>query len=139
MQQLMDTIRTNYEGYEDIRKALLDARKYGNGNDYVDDILTQLYGQWDEAWIFPFRPMDGALRPPGGGTVSASAFPSSLRERKPTRAHMVCSGRLLRCVLQFSICRPKKEAAVSASARSVSPAVLSAASVMNNTQPMTSP
>lgn len=49
MQQLMDAIRTNYEGYEDIRKALLDARKYGNGNDYVDDILTQLYGQWDEA------------------------------------------------------------------------------------------
>lgn len=47
MQQLMDAIRTNYEGYEDIRKALLDARKYGN--DYVDDILTQLYGQWDEA------------------------------------------------------------------------------------------
>ncbi len=49
MQQLMDAIRTNYEGYGDIRKALLDARKYGNGNDYVDDILTQLYGQWDEA------------------------------------------------------------------------------------------
>ena len=46
MQQLMDAIRTNYEGYGDIRKALLDARKYGN--DYVDDILTQLYGQWDE-------------------------------------------------------------------------------------------
>ena len=49
MQQLMDAIRANYEGYEDIRKALLDAPKYGNGNDYVDDILTQLYGQWDEA------------------------------------------------------------------------------------------
>lgn len=49
MQQLMDAIRANYEGYEDIRNALLDAPKYGNGNDYVDDILTQLYGQWDEA------------------------------------------------------------------------------------------
>lgn len=78
MQQLMDTIRTNYEGYEDIRKALLDARKYGNGNDYVDDILTQLYGQWDEAWIFPFRPMDGALRPPSLLPPEAALSPPPL-------------------------------------------------------------
>ena len=49
MKELMTAIRANWEGYEPMRKAMLDAPKYGNDNDYVDDILTVLYDQWAHA------------------------------------------------------------------------------------------
>ncbi len=46
MPELMKAIKANYEGYDDVRKAMLDAPKYGNDDDYVDDILTELYDEW---------------------------------------------------------------------------------------------
>lgn len=49
MKELMTAIRANYEGYEEIHKALLDAPKYGNDIDYVDSILTDLYDEWAHA------------------------------------------------------------------------------------------
>lgn len=49
MEQLMEAIRMDYEGYDDIRRALQDAPKYGNDNDYVDLILADLYDQWAHA------------------------------------------------------------------------------------------
>ena len=47
--ELMTAIKANWEGYEDMRKDFLDAPKYGNDIDYVDDILTVLYDQWAHA------------------------------------------------------------------------------------------
>lgn len=47
--EMMTAIRANYEGYDEIRKALLDAPKYGNDIDYVDDIVTALYDEWSHA------------------------------------------------------------------------------------------
>ncbi|MPM06863.1 4-hydroxyphenylacetate decarboxylase large subunit [bioreactor metagenome] len=57
LKELMTAIRANYEGYEDIRRAMLDAPKYGNDNDYVDLILASLYDEWasassqEENWV----------------------------------------------------------------------------------------
>ena len=47
--EMMEAIRANYEGYDKIRKALLDAPKYGNDDDYVDLILRDLYNAWSDS------------------------------------------------------------------------------------------
>ncbi len=49
MKELMTAIRANYEGYDEIRKAMLDAPKYGNDDDYVDEILAEVYDAWASA------------------------------------------------------------------------------------------
>jgi len=49
MNQLKDTLAADWEGYEDIHKMCLDAPKYGNGDDEVDEIVRKLYRVcWDE-------------------------------------------------------------------------------------------
>ena len=49
MKEILTAVDANFEGYEDMRKALLDAPKYGNDDDYVDEILTRLYDEWASA------------------------------------------------------------------------------------------
>ncbi len=49
LKELKEAIAADYEGYDEIRKALLDAPKYGNDDDYVDDIVTELYDEWASA------------------------------------------------------------------------------------------
>jgi pyruvate formate-lyase/glycerol dehydratase family glycyl radical enzyme len=40
MAELMDALKANWEGKEEVRQACLKAPKYGNDNDYVDDIFN---------------------------------------------------------------------------------------------------
>jgi pyruvate-formate lyase len=42
-QQLLDAMDANFVGYERERKLLMDAPKYGNDDDYVDSIFTDLH------------------------------------------------------------------------------------------------
>lgn len=42
MAQLIDALDSNFEGAEDIRKLLLAAPKFGNDDDYVDDIVNDV-------------------------------------------------------------------------------------------------
>ncbi len=49
LHELMEAIKADFEGYDSLRKALLDAPKYGNDVDYVDDILVDLYDEWASA------------------------------------------------------------------------------------------
>ncbi|MEM2867943.1 MAG: pyruvate formate lyase family protein [Candidatus Bathyarchaeia archaeon] len=43
MRQLKEALAANWRGYEDIRKMCLQAPKYGNDDDYVDQIAADLY------------------------------------------------------------------------------------------------
>jgi len=40
---LMKALSANFEGYEDVHKILLAAPKYGNDDDYVDEIVAEIY------------------------------------------------------------------------------------------------
>ena len=40
LDQVRKALSENFEGYEEMRKRLLDAPKYGNDDDYADDILV---------------------------------------------------------------------------------------------------
>jgi formate C-acetyltransferase len=42
MEELVDALKQNWEGYEGLRKACLDAPKFGNDDDYVDLISREL-------------------------------------------------------------------------------------------------
>jgi formate C-acetyltransferase len=42
MPELVEALQKNWEGYEDLRKACLDAPKFGNDDDYVDLISREL-------------------------------------------------------------------------------------------------
>ena len=42
MKELLDAIAVNFEGKEDVRRMLREAPKYGNDDDYVDNIFGEL-------------------------------------------------------------------------------------------------
>jgi pyruvate formate-lyase/glycerol dehydratase family glycyl radical enzyme len=41
--ELLKALKTNFEGKEDLRQMLLSAPKYGNDDDYVDEIVAGIY------------------------------------------------------------------------------------------------
>ncbi|MFH1651192.1 MAG: pyruvate formate lyase family protein [Chloroflexota bacterium] len=47
-QELLDALKNNFKGREDLRKRLLDAPKFGNDDDYVDQICADLFRDWHE-------------------------------------------------------------------------------------------
>jgi pyruvate-formate lyase len=49
LHEMMEAIKADFDGYDTLRKALLDAPKYGNDYDYVDNILVDLYDEWASA------------------------------------------------------------------------------------------
>ncbi len=42
MTQLLDAMAKNWEGYEEIQQMMLNAPKYGNDDDYADDIAAEI-------------------------------------------------------------------------------------------------
>ena len=60
MEELLDALRKNFKGKEDIRLRLVnEAPKYGNDDDYADDIMKELF----EAY---FEVLDGRPNTKGG-------------------------------------------------------------------------
>jgi formate C-acetyltransferase/4-hydroxyphenylacetate decarboxylase large subunit len=63
IKELKEALRNNFKGYEHVRKCLLEAPKFGNDDDYVDQIAVELYDAFSEAaqscknWLGePWRP-----------------------------------------------------------------------------------
>jgi formate C-acetyltransferase len=49
MKELLEALKANFEGYEELHRMLLDAPKYGNNDDYVDEIAREWYKiYWEE-------------------------------------------------------------------------------------------
>ncbi|MGB9790971.1 MAG: glycyl radical protein [Thermacetogeniaceae bacterium] len=63
IQEIKKALADNFEGHELLRRKLKEAPKYGNDDDYVDQILVDLYDAWSESaqkrlnWLGePWRP-----------------------------------------------------------------------------------
>ena len=54
MAELLEVMKTNWEGYEEVRQMCLNAPKYGNDDDYVDDIFQYMTEKTQE--IMQSRP-----------------------------------------------------------------------------------
>ncbi len=48
MQQLLDALKANFEGYEDIRKMCYEAPKHGNDYPEIEEFVQQFYRDVDE-------------------------------------------------------------------------------------------
>jgi len=48
---LIEALQSDFEGKEDIQKSLMTAPKYGNNDDYVDEIAANIYSEWS-SWKF---------------------------------------------------------------------------------------
>ncbi|NLK73346.1 MAG: hypothetical protein GX285_10045, partial [Clostridiales bacterium] len=62
----------NWEGYEEIRKMCLEAPKFGNGIEEVDNIAKDLYAYWVES-TNSFRSVYGVPPRPTGISITAHA------------------------------------------------------------------
>lgn len=68
MKELVDVLKTDFEGKEELRQMLInDAPKFGNDDDYVDNIMAELerrvyyvIGQYKNWWGQPYS-LDGSI------------------------------------------------------------------------------
>ena len=74
LKQLKEALAKNWEGNEEIRKMCLQAPKYGNDDEYVDSIASDLYkfiideeGKYKTAQ----RPVGGRIKGVGGASISS--------------------------------------------------------------------
>ena len=59
MAQLMKALKANWEGYEDIHQMCLQAPKYGNDDDYIDDIFNYVSLKANEIILTKPNPCTG--------------------------------------------------------------------------------
>ncbi len=59
--ELRDALSANFEGYEELRRMLLDAPKYGNDNDFVDKYAVWYVDVHDEIFSKYRTPDGGAI------------------------------------------------------------------------------
>lgn len=84
--ELMQALEVNFEGKEDVRERLLAAPKYGNDDDYVDYIVTDIYN-----WLCGIlRELDA----PYGGKYVAAPHNLSFHGACGRRVGALPSGRL---------------------------------------------
>lgn len=48
MKQLVEALDANWEGFEEMRRDFVNAPKYGNNDDYVDEIVSEFYDRYAE-------------------------------------------------------------------------------------------
>lgn len=74
MKELIKALHANWEGYEEMRKDFLNAPKWGNDDDYADEIVKRVY---EEVFAGKFKKItnySGAHPMPGGQAVGAYLF-----------------------------------------------------------------
>jgi formate C-acetyltransferase/4-hydroxyphenylacetate decarboxylase large subunit len=69
MGELINALNRDFKGYEDIQRKLIDASKFGNDDDYVDDIAQDLYGYLAEESL-SHKNWFGHPIPPAPATVT---------------------------------------------------------------------
>jgi formate C-acetyltransferase len=93
MEELIEACRTNFEGKEELRQMLVNkAPKYGNDDDYVDELAREVHVRTNEVinkcardrWDFPFY-LDASIA--GGyftASVNCGALPDGKLDGEPT-------------------------------------------------------
>lgn len=74
MDQLIEALHANWEGYEEMHKDFVDAPKWGNDDDYADEIVKRVY---EDVFAKKFKTISmfsGVSPMPGGQAVGAYLF-----------------------------------------------------------------
>ena len=72
MAELIDALKKNFEGYEEMRAVLMTAPKFGNDDPYVDSIMKELSDHWF-AYLKTKRTFRGGKFAGGCSTFSRAA------------------------------------------------------------------
>jgi len=89
MKQLIEALKNNYRGYDDILNMCINAPKYGNDNEYVDKIASDIFtfiADEIEKYSGKFGKMTPGILPVSGNTpfgLEVSALPSGRLQGKP--------------------------------------------------------
>ncbi|HVN95182.1 MAG TPA: pyruvate formate lyase family protein [Syntrophorhabdaceae bacterium] len=70
MKEVSAALKANWAGYEDMRKAFLNAPKYGNDSDYADGVAAEIYRHLADASV-TFGTVLGGTQKPSGISISA--------------------------------------------------------------------
>ena len=71
MQQLLDALKANWVGYENIRMMCINAPKFGNDDDYADSIIRRRLQSWYDT-VESFSYARGGKFHPGCAPVTAN-------------------------------------------------------------------
>ena len=69
MGQLCDALDSNFEGHDDIRKMCLEAPRFGNDDDYVDEEVAWVLHQWASEFK-KMKNLRGGYGCPGGSPMA---------------------------------------------------------------------
>jgi len=70
MAQLCDALDSNFQGYDNIHKMCLEAPKFGNDDDYVDEQVAWVLHQWVSEFT-KLKNLRGGYGCPGGSPIWA--------------------------------------------------------------------
>lgn len=70
MEQLVDALNADWEGYEEMRRDFINAPKYGNDDDYADQCLVDLYHHF-AVCVSSHYNMNGDRFVPNGNSISS--------------------------------------------------------------------
>jgi formate C-acetyltransferase len=79
--ELLDALNADFEGYEDVRKILLDCPKMGNNDEYVDDVAKELIDYYAAAFNGRDNGQGGIWR---AGSGSAQGYATHASETPAT-------------------------------------------------------
>lgn len=90
MEQLGEAMAKNFEGHEEVRRMCLDAPKFGNDDDYVDEEVSWVLHQWVDEYT-QIENLRGGHCCPGGSPMwnyvplgkEVGALPSGRRAYEP--------------------------------------------------------
>jgi len=58
MSEVLDALEADFEGYDELRKKLMAAPKFGNDDEYADDIAYHIW-EWTKREILKYRDYEG--------------------------------------------------------------------------------
>jgi len=82
LKQLNDALEANWEGYEEMRKDFLEAPKYGNNDDYVDEITARCYKSFCDI-VGSIPTILGGVHIPTGISITSHQPGGALTEATP--------------------------------------------------------
>ena len=89
MKQLTDALAADFEGYEDIHAMCLNTKKYGNDDEDVNELVTELFNyieDYIETFSNRWGKLSGGILPVSGNTpigMEVGALPSGRRAWLP--------------------------------------------------------
>lgn len=88
--QVIEALNNNWEGYDDLRQLMLNAPKYGNDNDYADDIAVRIHhgtsdvlAEFTDPWGFPWKGDGSGVSATYGLAFDCPATPDGRKDGQP--------------------------------------------------------